>query len=583
MSNLRKIWALLNKKQKVMLILLLFMTVVGMALELLCVSAINPFVESVSNPGSIYNEESSIGKLFAACGYPEYETFLLIILSGLIVIYIVKNAFLMILYNFQFKFSFDTQKALECELLGSYLKREYTFHLKHNSAELQRNILQDVMGLYHTLSSGLSLITEGGVCLALFVYLLSLDKTITLGVVIILAITFGLYTLLFGKRNGRIGEESRAATAKRVQWVQQSLGGIKEIKILSREPFFISKYDENATIYAKRQRQYQMSVSAPRPLMEAAGVTALLGVIGIKLLRGVNAAYFIPTLSTFAVAAFRVLPSFSRISGAYGAIAFQKTAVEEVYNGIMNVRNSSEKTEAISHGLNELTLNKEILCKDVTYTYPDSDRPVFKNVNISIQKDKSVAFIGPSGAGKTTLVDVILGVLEPTEGQILVDGINIADNMDAWHRKIGYIPQTIYLIDDSIRKNIAFGIDEDKIDDDRIWQVLKEVQLFDFVNTLNDGLDTFIGEGGARISGGQRQRIGIARALYTNPEVLVLDEATSALDTETETAIMEAINSLKGSRTMIIIAHRLSTVEKCDVIYQVKGRKVSVTQLNKDE
>ena len=193
-----------------------------------------------------------------------------------------------------------------------------------------------------------------------------------------------------------------------------------------------------------------------------------------------------------------------------------------------------------------------------------------------------MAFIGPSGAGKTTLVDVILGILTPTEGEVLVDDKGINQNMDAWHKMIGYIPQTIYLIDDSVRKNIAFGIDDDTIDDNRIWEVLKEVQLYDFVNGLKDGLDTYIGEGGARISGGQRQRIGIARALYTNPEVLVLDEATSALDSETEAAIMDAINSLMGSRTMIIIAHRLTTVENCDVIYQVKGRKVVETSLDKE-
>ncbi len=204
---------------------------------------------------------------------------------------------------------------------------------------------------------------------------------------------------------------------------------------------------------------------------------------------------------------------------------------------------------------------------------------VLSDINISVPKNKSVAFIGPSGAGKTTLVDIILGILPPVEGEILVDDNNINKCPDKWHNMIGYIPQTIYLMDDSIRKNIAFGIEDEEIDDERIWNVLKEVQLFDFVKGLDKGIDTFIGEGGARISGGQRQRIGIARALYTNPEVLVLDEATSALDSETEAAIMEAINSLMGSRTLIIIAHRLTTVEKCDIIYQVKGKKVTETSL----
>ena len=582
MKNLGKIWELLDNKRKAMLMLLLVMTVVGMGLELLCVSAINPFTEAITAPESLYDESSILGKAYALCGSPEYVKFLITMLVALIIIYIVKNVYLLILYNYQYKFSYDTQRIMERELLSSYLQREYTFHLKHNSAELQRNILQDVTGMYHTLSAGLSLLTEGGVCLALFVYLLKMDKTITLGVVIFLAVTFGMYTLIFGKRNNRIGVESRGASAKRVQWVQQSLGGIKEIKILGRESFFLRKYDENAAVFAKRQRQYQMAVSAPRPIMEAAGITALLGVIAFKLLRGVNAAYFIPTLSTFAVAAFRVLPSFGRISGAYGIIAFQKSAVEEVYTGIMKARSISEGQIETFSNADKLTMDKGIECRNVSYSYPDSDKLVFKNVNITIPKNKSVAFIGPSGAGKTTLVDVILGILTPTEGEVLVDDKGINQNMDAWHKMIGYIPQTIYLIDDSVRKNIAFGIDDNTIDDDRIWEVLKEVQLFDFVKSLKDGLDTYIGEGGARISGGQRQRIGIARALYTNPEVLVLDEATSALDSETEAAIMDAINSLMGSRTMIIIAHRLTTVENCDVIYQVKGRKVVETSLDKE-
>ena len=581
LKNVEKIWKLLNKKQRMMLMVLIVMTIIGTGLELLGVSAIGPFVETISNPGILYNPESITGKLYSALGQPEYVNFLIMMLVGLIAVYIVKNIYLIILYNYQFKFSYETQRVMEKELLSSYLGREYTFHLKHNSSELQRNILQDVSGMYHTLSSSLSLVTESCVCAALFVYLLRLDKTITLGVVVLLALTFGVYTLAFGKRNNRIGAESRGASAKRVQWVQQSLGGIKEIKILSREDFFLRRYDENAAVFAKKQRQYQMAIWVPRPIMEAAGITALLGVIGFKLLRGVDATYFIPTLSTFAVAAFRVLPSFGRISGSYGTIAFQKSAVEEVYNGIMKARaiEGDIRKEPLNN-LKPISMEKGIECRDVSYSYPDSDKYVFKNVNISIPKNKSVAFIGPSGAGKTTLVDVILGILPPNEGEVLVDEANIDSNIDAWHQMIGYIPQTIYLIDDSVRKNIAFGIDEKDINEERIWEVLKEVQLYDFVKGLPDGLDTFIGEGGARISGGQRQRIGIARALYTDPEVLVLDEATSALDSETEAAIMDAINSLRGSRTMIIIAHRLTTVENCDIIYQVKNRKVTQTHLD---
>ncbi len=581
LRNIGKIWELLNKKQKWVLVLLLIMTLIGTGLELLAVSSINPFVETINNPNVLNDKEALTGKVYRLLGEPGYTEYLIIMLAGLITIYIIKNAYLLVLYNVQYRFSFENQRLMERELLKSYLEREYTFHLKHNSAELQRNVLQDVMGMYHTLSSGMTLLTEGGVCLALFIYLLYLDKTITIGVVAFLVLIFGLYTAVFGKRNNRIGMESRKATAMRVQWVQQSLGGIKEIKILGREGFFLSSYDRNSAAYAKRQRQYQMTVTAPRPIMEAAGISALLGIIAFKLLRGVNASYFMPTLTTFAVAAFRVLPSFGRLSGAYGAIAFQKSAVEEVYSGITKARNEKKEAGIQSKTKERIDMQEGIACEGVTFKYPESDKTIFKDVNIKIPKNKSVAFIGPSGAGKTTLVDVILGILSPVEGKVLVDGKSIDQNIDAWHNMIGYIPQTIYLMDDTIRKNIAFGIDDNIVDDNRIWEVLKEVQLYDFVKELPEGLDTYIGEGGARISGGQRQRIGIARALYTNPEVLVLDEATSALDSETEAAIMDAINSLMGSRTMIIIAHRLTTVEKCDIIYQVKNKKVTETTLPK--
>lgn len=579
LKNVGKIWELLDSKQRKYFCILILMTLVGTGLELLAVSSIGPFVATINNSQVVNDDESLVGHLYNLFGSPDYISFLILFLGGIIGIYVVKNAYLLILYNFQFKFSFDTQRMMERELLSGYMDREYTFHLKHNSAELQRNVLQDVMGMYYTLSASLVLVTEGTVCLALFSYLLYLDKTITLGVVLFLGLTFGLYTLLFGKRNHKIGIESRQASANRVQWVQQSLGGIKEIKILGREGFFIKSYDRNAVVYAQKQRQYQMTVSAPRPIMEAAGISALLGIIAFKLFRGVDALYFMPTLSTFAVAAFRVLPSFSRLSGAYGTISFQKSAVEEVYDGIKKAREENVGFRIKKKKEEKLDIQFGIECKNISYRYPDSDKTILKDVNISIPKNKSVAFIGPSGAGKTTLVDIILGILPPIEGEVLVDRKNIKNNYDAWHNMIGYIPQTIYLMDDSIRKNIAFGITDDKIDDKRIWEVLKEVQLYDFVKELPDGLDTYIGEGGARISGGQRQRIGIARALYTNPEVLVLDEATSALDSETEAAIMDAINSLMGSRTMIIIAHRLTTVQNCDIIYQVKNRKVVETTL----
>lgn len=582
MDNIKKILKLLSKKQKVNLAVLIVMTAFGTALELLGISAIMPFVELITNPQEL-NGDGFVAEIYRMLGSIPYNMFLIFLLLVLIAIYLFKNAYLIILYNFQYKFTYDNQRKLEDELLESYLYQDYSFHLKHNSAELQRNILQDVMGVVHTVLSYLQLLTEGSVCVIIFIYLLYLDKSITLGVVIILGLVFLGFNVFFKEKVKVIGEESRKSSALRVQWVQQSLGGIKEVKILGREKFFYDHYDENAAIYAEKQRKYQLSTTAPRPLMEAAGISALLFIIGIKLYIGVSATYFLPTLSTFAVAAFRILPSFGRVSGCIGAISFQKSAVNEVYEGIQHAKELQKSNSNQLEQEKDFIFENSIEINQMTFSYPETDKVILKNVDLKIEKNQSVAFIGPSGAGKTTLVDIILGILKPLTGGVYVDDRNIEENLQGWHQKIGYIPQSIYLMDDTVRKNIALGINDEDIDEDRIWEVLREVQLYDFVRNMEQGVDTFIGEGGVRLSGGQRQRIGIARALYHNPEVLVLDEATSALDSETETAIMEAINHLHGSKTILIIAHRLTTIRNCDVIYQVKDMKVIETTLDKEE
>lgn len=296
-------------------------------------------------------------------------------------------------------------------------------------------------------------------------------------------------------------------------------------------------------------------------------------IVCVKVALGADAVTFIPTITVFAVAAFRMLPSANRMAEYLSRIMFSKPAIDAIYHDLQEIDRLTENLKTIED-TDEISFEKEIRVENISFHYPGTEKEVFSHASLVIPKNKSVAFIGPSGQGKTTLADIILGLLEPQEGAVLVDGKDIRRGMHAWNRKLGYIPQSISLLDASIRDNILFGIEREEIDEGRLWEALREAQLKEFIDTLEDGLDTVIGEGGVRLSGGQRQRIGIARALYHNPQVLVLDEATSALDNDTEAAVMEAIDYLAGSKTLIIIAHRLSTIQNCDLVYTIEGGRI---------
>lgn len=575
MKDVGRMWRIFSEKEKLKLFILLILTAIGALLELLGVSAITPFVNVAMNPDSI-SDNAILLWLYTTLNIKTTNEFLTVLAITLVIVYIVKNMFLILLYNFQYKFTYNSQQRLEGELLSCYMKQDYSFHLSHNSAELQRNILQDITGFFASVLAYLQMLTEGFVCITLFIFLFFQDKTITVGITVLLGIFVLLFQGLFKKKTTNIGVESRAASAKRVQWVQQSLDGIKEIKILGREHHFLSSYNKNAAIYAERQRKYQLTMIVPRPIMETLCIGSLMSIVAIKLSSGVNIAHLIPTLSVFIVAAFRLLPSFSRVAGYIGTIAFQKSAVERVSDDIkeaVELQNLHQERELRKEKLNFVN---QIHIKNISFMYPNTERYVLNGANVLIPKNTSVAFIGPSGAGKTTLADILLGILEPQKGEILIDNVNIYRHLSAWNEKIGYIPQTIYLMDDTIRNNIAFGIPEDEIENQNVKRALKEAQLLEYTEGLEEGLDTYIGERGIRLSGGQRQRIGIARALYTNPEVLILDEATSALDNETEKAIMEAIDMLQGNKTLIIIAHRLTTIQNCDAVYEIKNGKATL-------
>lgn len=569
----KKLSYIFSKRDKYKIALLLCIMVAGSFLELLGVAVFQPFVNIIMMPDSI-QENPYLARIYQMFGCSTTESFLTVVALGIIVIYVVKNVYLWVEQNLILKFTYGVQQKLSTRLLTTYLAEPYTFHLNKNIAELQRSMQEDTGLFTQVLMHTLQLIAEVVVCVVLGIYLFSVSNSITVVIVGLLILCVVLFTKLTKRFTEELGKESQLYKGKLYQWVNQSLGGVKEVKVLNREDFFISSYRDYYTLYIKGVRINRLLSISPKYMVEAVCMTGLLIAIILKLNFGHGELdTFIPQLATFAVAAFRLLPSVGRINEHVNNILYAVPSVDLIYGDLKGIEDYQE-SKGEEEG-KEWSFEHGITAKHITYAYPNTDTNVLEDASCVIPKGKTVALIGSSGAGKTTMADIILGLLAPQRGKILVDDIDVFKNLTMWHHQIGYIPQVIYLSDDTIRNNIAFGIHEDQIDEEAVRTALKKAQLAEFVDTLPDGLDTIVGDRGVRLSGGQRQRIGIARALYHDPEILVLDEATSALDNETETAVMEAIESLQGSKTMIIIAHRLTTIQNADIIYEVGDGKVT--------
>lgn len=569
----KKIEYIFSSHDKKMIIVLMILTVIGSVLELLGVTIFLPFVNIIMYSDYVKNNEI-LNWFYVKGGFSTvkgFEVFLCIVIIG---IYITKNVYLIVQKNITYKFSFHLQKTLATKLLNSYMKEPYSFHLKKNVAQLQRALQEDVANFSGFVMQALELAAELGVCFLLGIYLLTVSKTITvvvvgLLVVCVLGFTFGTKQLSKG-----LGKDCQIYKAKIYQWINQSLGGIKEIKILGREDYFLDSYNLYYGKYTKALQILRLISMIPKYIVEAVCMTGLVFAIIIKIIFGeADMIHFIPQLTVFATAAFRLLPSVGRINGYVTQMLSYMPSIDLVYNDLKEIEKYKVK-EAEETENNYCQLNKKIYVDHVSFRYESGNEEILHNVELTVPKGKMVAFIGTSGAGKTTMVDIILGLLEPNQGHVYADGIDIHRNLAVWHKQIGYIPQTIYLADDTIRANIAFGVFENEIDDQAVARAMREAQLDEFVNTLPEGLNTYVGDRGVRLSGGQRQRIGIARALYHNPEILVLDEATSALDNETEAAVMNAIDGLHGMKTLMIIAHRLTTIRNADIIYEVTEGQV---------
>ena len=576
----KKLRYVFDRKDKIKLVGLAILMVIGSVLELLAVAVFNPFIEVLMQTSSI--EDDSFLKLFFTHihlnGIEQY----LVVLSALIaVIYLVKNIYLSFLQNVILSFSYTTRMNLATRLLTTYMNEPYTFHMSKNIAEMQRCLQSDTSQFMSLINSCLQLTVEMVTCLALAAYLFHTSHSITVVIGVLLLLCIGLFFMISKKVSSRLGRQNENYNAKLFQWINQSLGGIKELKILQREEYFIDSYKTNYKKLIWGARVNELIAALPKYIVETVAMVGLVFAIIIKLLFGHGALEtFIPQIAVFAVAAFRLLPSVGRVNAYINSIMYNKASLDMIYDDLKEIDSEPVQEIEWQEKKEKWIFTKGVTVEHVSYHYPDSDVEVLHDISLEIPKGKTVALIGPSGAGKTTLADIILGLLPPVSGVVRMDQHNVYENLRSWREKLGYIPQSIYLSDDTIRNNVAFGIYEAQIDDNAIWKALEKAQLKEFVQGLENGLDTYVGDRGVRLSGGQRQRIGIARALYHDPEILVLDEATSALDSSTEQAVMESIESLQGLKTMIIIAHRLTTIKNADLVYEVSGGNVTLRDKN---
>ncbi|MDO4293866.1 MAG: ABC transporter ATP-binding protein [Eubacteriales bacterium] len=581
---LKKLLHILNKNQKRRIVGLGFMIFIGALMEMIGVGLIMPVVEGVISPESLMNKSyiRFLGRFFT---FDTPEQWLLFLIVCIILVYFVKNGYLLLQTYVQSRFVNQNQSRTISYMLEEYLNRPYEFYLNADIPTIFRTIDGDVPKVFTTLMEYIQLATELMVSAVLCITLLVTNPGMTLMILVIMGGGSLIILKVLKPTLNRLGRTSQRLQSQMGKWRLQSIYGIKDVKILNKEHYFASNFGKYSQRNAKLTTEYTVLNNVPRLLLETLSITGILGYLAFCILGSADMTELVPQISAFAVAAMRLLPSVNRINTHMSNIAFYEPAVNYVYENV-------DFTSYRLHGRYEkeydphtppMELKREIRMENVRYVYPESDKVILDQAQMLVPVGKSVGVMGPSGAGKSTAIDVLMGLLRVQSGKILCDSRDIFENYPSWLSHIGYIPQNIYLTDDSIRENIAFGVAREDIDNERVWQVLEEAQLKDFVKTLPGMLEMEIGDRGVRLSGGQRQRLGIARALYHNPDILVFDEATSALDTDTETAIMEAIESFHGKKTLIIIAHRLRTIANCDIIYKVDGGKIVQTTLAAEE
>ena len=570
----RKVLFIMSSSHKRSLAILTILIFIGMLFEILGLGIIIPIIGLLSNPQSIYNYKIT-NIIFTKLGHPSNASIIIISMGFLAVLYLVKAIYLTFLNWKQSAFSSEFTAHISHKLYSGYMYMPYVNHLERNSAILIRNIQNEVSIFTSLTQSIIFLSSEISVIGGVIILLVSLEPAGALLVGAFLALAIFLYYTISKKYISVWGQKRQEYTGVISQNLMQGLGGIKDIKLIGKEDYFLNEFKHKNDSLSNINSKINTTDQLPRLYLEFVAVASLSGLLIIMVVSKKSIDHIIPTLGIFVAAAFRMIPSINKIMFSSQRIIYSMPVLDLLYNEFKMFGALTYKKSSVS---SPIYFNDHISIKSLNFKYHASQSQTLTNINFEIKKGESIGIIGESGAGKSTLVDILLGLLSPDSGGIFVDNISITGkNLRDWQLNLAYVPQNIYLTDDTLRKNIALGISDDEINDELLHNAIKGAQLTDFVNTLQNGIDTKVGERGVRLSGGQRQRIGIARALYRNTEVLVFDEATSALDNQTEKEVMDAINNLKNTKTLIIIAHRLSTISKCDrVIKLSKGQIVEI-------
>lgn len=566
MTVYEKIGALLTPFERRNVKVLLVLMVIGMGMEMLGIGLIIPAIVLMTKP-DLAASYPKLKPLLNALGNPDQVRLVMSGILALVAIYLIKMLFLAFLAWRQTRFTMRLQIRLSQQLFSTYLRLPYTFHLQRNSAQLIRNtgsVVDQFTG--STIAPAMILITDGLVLLGITSLLVFFEPLGALIVTLATGVSAWAFNRITRSRILRWGETRIVHDGLRIQQLQEGLGGVKDIKLLGREDDFLEQYRIYNTRSAIAGQLQQTLQQLPRLWLELLAVAGIAILVLTMLAQDRSMTRIVPVLGLFTAAAFRLMPSVSRVLNAIQSMRFGLPVIDTLYEELKLAGPEPE----IQTSQSKEPFYDKIRLADIGYTYPGASLPTLHNISLTIRKGESVGFIGSSGSGKSTLVDVILGLLTPTTGQITVDSKDVQQNIRAWQDQIGYVPQSIYLTDDTLRRNVAFGLAGDQIDDAAVNKAIGAAQLEEFVSSLPLGLETRVGERGVQLSGGQRQRVGIARALYHDPSVLVLDEATSALDTTTEQGVMQAVTTLHGTKTILIVAHRLSTLQNCDTIYKLE-------------
>ena len=563
-------WKILRKKQKILFFVIFLSILIKALLETIGVSVLIPFVQAILNPEKLMNNKLLI-PIISFLKISDTSSIIIFISLFVIIFYIIKNFYSLLCTYWQQKYRCYVQQDISVSILKEYLKQPYSFFIKNNSSILIRNIINDADGMMSCINAIFNFFTELFIVLMITVFLFITDPFISLGLVISMLIVLLIPTLILGKPIRKTGGLLREYAASVLKNALQTINGIKEIIVSNKQNYFSEQYQDSYNRKTKNDIKSCVLVAIPARLIETVCISSLVGIVSIKIIRGNTSEIMVAQLSAFAAAAFKLIPAISGVANNLNSLIASFPVLTSVYT---NLRQSTNPTLLFENS-DSFSFDHSIRFENVSFHYENSEKYIFKDVNITINKGDVVGIIGPSGAGKTTFVDVLLGLLQNTSGSIYIDNQKLSNqNVLKWRKKLSYVPQTAYILDDTIESNIAFGIEKNQINKANIKRVLEDSMLKDYVLSLSNKELTKVGERGIQMSGGQRQRLSIARALYTNPDVIVFDEATSALDETTEKEIMESIDNLIGSKTIIIIAHRLSTLKKCNKIFEVKNSEV---------